>query len=59
MADIHRRLLDKKTGKGGVTCYCCNWTKDKNDGSRYRTKLRKIVRSILKREVKNEIEEYE
>ena len=47
MADQYRRLLDKLTGKGGVNCYCCNWTTTKQD----RKLLHQMARSILKREI--------
>jgi len=46
-----RRLLHKKTGAGGVKCYCCNWTKalDGKNRKRLRVKLNKLVRKFTKK----------
>jgi len=51
MADIFRRQLDCKTGKGGIHCTCCNWTIGNSSKARKRakTKLNKMIRQILKR----------
>ena len=59
MADDFRRLLDKKTGVGGIHCSCCDWTHSKNRTNRKwsRTILTKMVRSILKRDLKNKLNE--
>jgi len=43
MADIFRRLLDFKTGKGGVHCRCCNSYKGKE-----KSILRRMARRIIK-----------
>jgi len=43
MADIFRRMLDFKTGKGGVHCQCCNSYRGKE-----KSILRRIVRRIIK-----------
>lgn len=59
MADTFRRLLDKKTGKGGVRCECCNWTYNRSNKARnrHRTELNKQVRSIMKIDLRNQINE--
>jgi len=49
MADEFRRLLDVKTGVGGVHCDCCNDFKGKQ-----RQQLKRIIRAILKRQLKKE-----
>lgn len=49
MADDFRRMLDRKTGKGGVHC-CCNDYHGKE-----RKVLRRMVRSVLKQKHRNEI----
>lgn len=46
MADDFRRYLDRKTGKGGVKCTCCNRFFGKD-----RKKLHQQVRRILKRKL--------
>jgi len=36
-------MLDYRTGKGGVHCYCCN---------KYRGRKRKILRRLVRRTLK-------
>jgi hypothetical protein len=45
MSDKFRKLLDTRTGLGGVKCYCCKIYKGKE-----RKKLNRIVRHQIKRE---------
>lgn len=49
MADKFRRLLDRKTGKGGVHCYCCN-----DYFGKHRKRLNRMVRRIIKQIYKKE-----
>lgn len=49
--DIFRRLLDKRTGKGGVKCSCCN----KGYRGKDRKKLRRLARHIMKRQREKEV----
>jgi hypothetical protein len=58
MADIFRRLEDYKTGKGGVLCDCCNWTRCKHSANgkrRAKIQLKKMIRQILKRDLRQQI----
>lgn len=58
MADLFRRLEDYKTGYGGVTCPCCNWTKGRHSRrTRHRIQLKKMVRQFLKRDLQKQIKE--
>lgn len=43
MADEFRREYDRRCGKGGVKCYCCNDWKGKD-----KAKLRRMVRRMQK-----------
>ena len=52
MADSFRRLLDKKSGLGGVHCQCCNDYHGKE-----KPKLNRRVRSQIKEEAKKEAKE--
>lgn len=47
MVDKFRRILDERTGPGGVTCYCCN---------NYKGKDRKILRRLARRKMKEDTE---
>ena len=44
MSDAFRKLQDKRTGKGGVHCYCCN---------SYKGKSRKILNRLVRRVLNN------
>lgn len=41
--DVFRRLMDKRCGKGGVKCHCCNDFHGKS-----RKKLHRLVRRVLR-----------
>ena len=47
MADKFRRILDERTGPGGVTCDCCN---------NYKGKGRKILHRLARRKMKEDTE---
>lgn len=53
MSDKFRKLLDKRTGPGGVKCNCCNMYYGKE-----RKKLNRIVRTQLKRMDKKILKEF-
>ena len=49
MADLHKLLMHRKCGVGGIYCYCCN-----RYLGRYRKKLSRLSRHILNQEDRKE-----